>query len=127
GDGPAKQRLTAMVQDLGLANVILAPLQPEADLPALLTAIDVHVVTQKDEVSDLVMPGKMFNIMACGGAQVITAPDGSAIDEVMRQSDAGVRVRREDEDGLEMAIVRLCDDASLRAQMGRKGRDYILA
>jgi colanic acid biosynthesis glycosyl transferase WcaI len=127
GDGPAKPRLTAMIENLGLSNVRLAPLQPEADLPALLTAIDVHVVTQKDEVSDLVMPGKMFNIMACSGAQVITAPDGSAIDEVMRQSQAGIRVRREDKDGLEKAIVGLCDDAALRADMGRKGRDFILA
>lgn len=127
GDGTAKDGLAAMVESLGLKNVTMAPLQPEAELPALLTAIDVHVVTQKDEVSDLVMPGKMFNIMACGGAQVITAPDGSAIDAVIAQSGAGVRVRREDKDGLEAAIVKLCDGPALRDEMGRKGRDYILA
>ena len=127
GDGPAKPGLTGMVENLGLHNVTLAPLQPEADLPALLSAIDVHVVTQRDEVSDLVMPGKMFNIMACGGAQVITAPDGSAIDQVITQSGAGVRVRREDKDGLEAAILKLCDAAELRCEMGKKGRGYILA
>lgn len=127
GDGPAKPGLAAMVKNLGLSNVTLAPLQPEPDLPALLSAIDVHVVTQRDEVSDLVMPGKMFNIMACGGAQVITAPDGSAIDQVIAQSGAGFRVRREDKDGLEAAILKLCDAAQLRGEMGQKGRDYILA
>ena len=126
GDGTAKEGLIQMISDQGLKNVTLASLQPEADLPALLTAIDVHVVTQKDEVSDLVMPGKMFNIMSCGGAQVITAPDGSAIDAVIAQSGAGIRVRRDNKDGLEAAIVRLCDEAGLRDEMGRKGRDYIL-
>jgi colanic acid biosynthesis glycosyl transferase WcaI len=126
GDGTAKDGLIQMVEGLGLKNVTMAPLQPEADLSALLTAIDVHVVTQKDEVSDLVMPGKMFNIMACGGAQVITAPDGSAIDAVIAQSGAGIRVRRDDKDRLEAAIVKLCDEAGLRDEMGRKGRDYIL-
>lgn len=127
GDGTAKSGLVAMIQSAGLTNVTLAPLQPEADLPALLSAIDVHVVTQKDEVSDLVMPGKMFNIMACNGAQVITAPDGSAIDGVIAQSGAGIRVRRDDKDGLEAALVRLSEDGELRRQMGNKGRDYVLA
>jgi colanic acid biosynthesis glycosyl transferase WcaI len=127
GDGPAKQGLIEMIESCGLKNVTMAPLQPEAELPALLTAIDVHVVTQKDEVSDLVMPGKMFNIMACGGAQVITAPDGSAIDGVIVQSGAGIRVRREDKDELGIAILKLCDGAGLRDEMGRRGRNYILA
>ena len=127
GDGPAKPGLAEQVGSLKLENVTLAPLQPEAGLPALLSAIDVHVVTQKDEVSDLVMPGKMFNIMSCSGAQVITAPDGSAIDGVIGQSGAGFRVRRDDKDGLENAIARLCDSADLRREMGRKGRDFVLA
>ena len=127
GDGPAKLGLTEMVEKLGLENITLAPLQPESELSALLSAIDVHVVTQRDEVSDLVMPGKMFNIMSCGGAQVITAPDGSAIDGVMTQSGAGIRVRRDDKDGLAAAILKLCDAADLRRDMGLKGRNYILA
>ncbi len=127
GDGPAKPGLAELVESLKLDNVTLAPLQPEAELPALLSAIDVHVVTQRDEVSDLVMPGKMFNIMSCGGAQVITAPDGSAIDGVISQSGAGFRAKRDDKDALERAIVRLCDSAGLRRDMGKKGRDFVLA
>lgn len=126
GDGPAKPGLTELVENRKLENVTLAPLQPEDELPALLSTIDVHVVTQKDEVSDLVMPGKMFNIMSCGGAQVITAPDGSAIDGVITQSGSGIRVRRDDKDALENAIIRLCDSAELRHDMGRRGRDFVL-
>lgn len=127
GEGPAKPILREQVECLKLDNITLAPLQPEAELPALLSAIDVHVVTQKDEVSDLVMPGKMFNIMSCGGAQVITAPDGSAIDAVIAQSGAGIRVRRDDKDGLEGAIARLCDSADLRREMGKRARAFVLA
>lgn len=125
GDGPAKAALAKLIAAQGL-DVVMAPLQPEADLPAMLTAIDVHVVTQKDEVSDLVLPSKMFNIMSCSGAQVITAPDASGIDNVMTQSGAGIRVRRDDKDGLEQAIQRFCDSAPLRQKMGGHGRDYVL-
>jgi colanic acid biosynthesis glycosyl transferase WcaI len=125
GDGPAKAALAELIASQGL-DIIMAPLQPESDLPAMLTAIDVHVVTQKDEVSDLVLPSKMFNIMSCGGAQVITAPDESGIANVMTKSGAGIRVRREDKDELEKAIQRLCDFPQLRQEIGTNGRNYVL-
>lgn len=127
GDGPAKPGLVELVREKELGNVTLVPLQPEADLPALLTAIDIHVVLQKDEVSDLVMPGKMFNVMSCSRSLVVTAPPGSAIDGVLATSGGGIRVSRVDVDGLESAIDKLCGDAPLRTEMGRKGRDYVLA
>lgn len=126
GDGPAKAAIVELVRDLKLPNVTMAPLQPEADLPALLTAIDVHAVMQKDEVSDLVMPGKIFNIMSCGRSLVVTAPAASAIDAVMTASGAGVRVGREDEDGLEAAIGKLAGEPDLRREMGRTGRIYVV-
>ena len=126
GDGPAKAALCELVSELKLDNVVMAPLQPESELPAMLSAIDVHVVTQKDEVSDLVLPSKMFNIMSCSGAQVITAPDDSAINTVMTQSGAGIRVRREDKDRLEAAILRLCDSVQARQEAGDNGRAYVL-
>jgi colanic acid biosynthesis glycosyl transferase WcaI len=126
GDGPAKSAIVRLVRDWNLPNMTLAPLQPEADLPALLTAIDVHAVMQKDEVSDLVMPGKIFNIMSCGRALVVTAPPASAIDAVMTASGAGIRVSREDRDGLEAAIEKLAGDPGLCREMGRKGRNYVV-
>lgn len=127
GDGPARPGLAELVKENALVNVTLVPLQPEADLPALLTAIDVHVVLQKDEVSDLVMPGKMFNIMSCSRPLVITAPPGSAIDNVMTTSRGGIRVSRDDIDGLEAAIGRLCNDSRARSEMGQSGRNYVFA
>jgi colanic acid biosynthesis glycosyl transferase WcaI len=125
GDGPAKPGLQAEVRERELINVSFAPLQPESDLPVLLTAIDVHVILQRDEVSDLVMPGKMFNIMACRRPQIVTAPAASAIDGVITESGAGIRVSRDDLDILEQSIERLCQSAELRQTMGDKGRDYV--
>lgn len=127
GDGPAKPGLADLILQLGLDNIVMTPLQPEADLPALLSAIDVHAVPQKDEMSDLVLPSKMFNIMSCSGVQVITAPEGSGIAAVMAQSGAGIRVDRGNKDDLEAAILKLCDCARLRGEIGAMGRRYVLA
>ncbi len=126
GDGPAKPDLERLVAASGLANITLGPLQPEPDLPALLSAIDVNLVLQKDEVSDLVMPGKMFNVMSCSRPLVVTAPAGSAIDQVIEESGAGYRIARKQIDRIESAIEELCDSAELRAEMGRRGREWVI-
>ncbi len=125
GDGPAKSAIEQLVRELNLSNVTLAPLQSEDDLPALLSAIDLHVIVQRDEVSDLVMPGKMFNIMACSRPLVITAPVGSSIDRVMSVSGAGICIPR-DENLLEKAIQELSVDPSRRGEMARMGRIYVV-
>lgn len=126
GEGPAKPEVERMVAELGLTNVTLRPLQPEEDLPALISAIDLHLVPQRNEVSDLVMPGKLFNIMSCARPVVVTAPPGSAIDRVMKVSRAGVRVSREEMDALHATIAELCAQPERRRKMGRAGRAYVL-
>jgi glycosyltransferase involved in cell wall biosynthesis len=98
----------------------------ELDLPILLSLIDVHFVPQRDEVSDLVMPGKIFNIMSCSRPIVITAPLGSSIDKVMAKSGAGLRFDRYDIDGIFNGIDYLLRDPGKRAAMGQSGRAYIL-
>ena len=125
GDGPAKPAIENLVRELALGNVTLAPLQPEEDLPALLSAIDLHVIVQRDEVSDLVMPGKIFNIMACSRSLIITAPVGSSIDRVLAISGAGVCIPR-DEDLLERTIEELSLAPSRREGMARKGRTFVV-
>ena len=64
GDGGAKKRLEDMAQEMGLQNVSFFPLQPYRDLSRLLAIADVHLVLQKKEASDLVMPSKLTGILS---------------------------------------------------------------
>lgn len=73
GEGAGKARMVQMAKDIGLSNVVFAPLQPYEDLPALLASADVHLVVQKRGVADAVLPSKLTNILAVGGNAVITA------------------------------------------------------
>lgn len=79
GEGAGKSRMVQLANDLGLSNVVFAPLQPYEDLPALLASADVHLVVQKRGVADAVLPSKLTNILAVGGNAVITADAGTTL------------------------------------------------
>ncbi len=64
GDGAAKWR--TMRESAGLGNVRFISLQPQDRLNELLNLADVHLLPQRAEAEDLVMPSKLTAIMACG-------------------------------------------------------------
>jgi colanic acid biosynthesis glycosyl transferase WcaI len=79
GEGAGKARMVQMAADMGLRNVVFAPLQAYEDLPVLLASADVHLVVQKRGVADAVLPSKLTNILAAGGNAVITADAGTTL------------------------------------------------
>lgn len=79
GEGTGKARLLEGVERDGLRNVLFAPLQAYADLPALLASADAHLVIQKRGVADAVLPSKLTNILAVGGNAIITADPGTTL------------------------------------------------
>jgi colanic acid biosynthesis glycosyl transferase WcaI len=92
GSGGAKERLESLKQKLGLENVLFFPLQAYKDLPKLLAAADLHLVLQKKEASDLVMPSKLTGILSAGGLSVITAVPGTTLYEVISKNEMGILV-----------------------------------
>ena len=92
GDGGAKKRLEEQAQDMGLDNVRFFPLQPYEDLSKLLAIADVHLVLQKKEASDLVMPSKLTGILAAGGLALITAVEGTSLYDVVAEHQMGVLI-----------------------------------
>ncbi len=79
GEGGGKVRLQKRAEELGIANVRFAPLQPYNDLPALLASADCHLVVQRRGVADAVLPSKLTNILAVGGQAVITADSDTTL------------------------------------------------
>jgi len=124
GAGAARERLERSARERGLRNVSFLGVQPEERLPALLAAGDVHLVVQRREAADLVMPSKLTNIMAAGRASVATADPGTELYRALRESGGGLVVPPGDAGELAAAIERLADDADLRARLGRNARRY---
>ncbi len=106
GMGSGKKMLEEKVANYRLDNVSFFPLQPYEKLSALLAMADVHLVLQKREASDLVMPSKLTSILAAGGCAVITADKGSSLFEVIDQNDMGLLVPTENAEALQKGITK---------------------
>ncbi|RYY56153.1 MAG: colanic acid biosynthesis glycosyltransferase WcaI [Chitinophagaceae bacterium] len=79
GSGPYKEKLRVMAEEGGLTNVSFLPLQPKESFNDFLNAADLHLVLQKANANDLVMPSKLTGILAVGGSALVTAPEGSSL------------------------------------------------
>lgn len=124
GAGAAKERLERAARKRGLDNVRFFPLQPLERLPLVLAAGDVHLVVQRREAADLVMPSKLANILAAGRPSVATADPGTALYDVLRECDCGVVATPGDVEGLVAGIATLAGDAGLRERLGHNARRY---
>ena len=120
GSGAARQRLEAAAR--GLPNVTWLALQPLARLNEMLNAADIHVLPQRADAADLVMPSKLTGMLASGRATVGTAAASTQLGQVL--DEAGHRVDAGDLPALVAAIQALALDAPQRADLGRRGRAY---
>jgi len=118
GDGPAKA--TLVEHSRNLPNVVHLPLQPVERLPMLLAAADIHVLPQKAEAEDLVLPSKLSGILASGRPVVATARQGSGI--AAEIAGAGELVPSGDRAAFAAMISKLADDPPLRNAYGAAAR-----
>lgn len=124
GAGAARERLEAEAARRDLRNVQFFPLRPVEELPSLLAAGDVHLVVQRREAADLVMPSKLTNILAAGRPGVATADPGTELYRILTEHGCGVVTPPESAEELAGAVERLADDAPERARLGRNARRY---
>jgi colanic acid biosynthesis glycosyl transferase WcaI len=120
GSGAARESLIARCK--GLKNCIFIPLQPLARLNELLNLADIHVLPQRGDAADLVMPSKLTGMLASGRATVAMARRGTALHEAV--SSRGVVVPPDNVKALVAAINLLASDSERRAALGRAARNY---
>jgi len=105
GSGPYQQNLINLKDSMGLQNVLFLPLQPKESFNAFLNMADVHLVLQKANADDLVMPSKLTAILSVGGLALITAPAESSLRKLVSEHDMGVLVEPESLDALVAGIL----------------------
>jgi colanic acid biosynthesis glycosyl transferase WcaI len=118
GDGPNKPVLEQ--EAAGTPNIVIANLQPKERLSDLLALATIHLLPQKGDAADLVLPSKLTNILASGRPVIATA----AIDTGLAREveGCGLVTPPEDEVAFANAIVQLIDCEPLRQRLGNAAR-----
>ncbi|MCK1368277.1 WcaI family glycosyltransferase [Bradyrhizobium sp. 62] len=103
-----------------LSNVKFLDLQPNERMQELLATADIHLIPQRAQVADLMLPSKLAPILASGRPAVAMAKAGTQL--ATEIEGAGIAVSPSDPRGLSEAILKLARDSAMRARMGERGR-----
>ena len=109
GNGAGRADLVARCQ--GLPNVRFIDLQPAERLPDLLATADIHLLPQRADAADLVMPSKLTGMLASARAVVATAHTGTELATVVQT--CGLVVPPEDAAALAQAVRTLAQNPAL--------------
>ena len=120
GNGPSREALKTACANL--ERVHFLDLQPAERLNELLGMADIHVLPQRADAADLVMPSKLGGMLASGKAVIVTAHEGTELSNVV--AGRGLVVAPGDPDALSDAIARLAASRPQREAMGAAGRSF---
>lgn len=126
GDGPRLIEVSAAKTAEGLENVQLLKYFPREMLHISLSVADVHLISMREEMTGIVVPGKLYGAMASGRPTLFVGPDHCESADTIRQADCGATIRLGDVDGLVAAIEGFAADPDASREIGRRGRSAFL-
>jgi glycosyltransferase involved in cell wall biosynthesis len=121
GDGASKSTLENSAHDS--PNVRFLPFRPVEQVPHVMMAGDVHIITVKRGLEGVVVPSKLYSTLASGRpVLVIAAPESDAA-RIVTTNGCGLTADPDDPTAVAAAIRQLRDDPARLAEMGRRARE----
>ena len=120
GDGVGKPLL--IDQCKALQNVKFLGLQPSDMLPKFLSMVDIHLLPQRLNVADLVMPSKVTGMLASGLPILACAKSGTELANLLE--GRGIVVEPENPAAFFDALKLLIENQDLRKKLGISGKIY---
>jgi glycosyltransferase involved in cell wall biosynthesis len=130
GEGPRKARIERFAVREGLSNFRYLPYFPREQLKYSLSLADVHLLTLREAMAGIAVPGKLYNIMAAGRPVVMVGPENSEPAETIQEGGVGFVIDpAQSESPVQKVydtILRLYCDGHKQRQLGEKGRKVFL-
>jgi len=114
GEGAQRAEIEALAA--GVSNVRFLPFFPSNKIPSVLAAADVHLITVKRGLEGVVVPSKMYGILAAGKPIVAVAPRETDAVALGERSGFSVGADPDRPDDVATTIRQLAAD---RAKIGR--------
>jgi len=120
GDGAQRSRLQELAT--GRANVRFLPFFPSSKVSSVLAAADAHVVTIKRGLEGVVVPSKMYGILAAGRPILAVAPQETDAATLSVRESFGCAADPDRPEEVVAAVRALLADPSRVAAMGAAAR-----
>jgi colanic acid biosynthesis glycosyl transferase WcaI len=122
GDGPRRVEVEAAARLRGIDNIRFLPSQPADKLSESLSAADAHLVTMRTNLCGLVVPSKVYGVLAAGRPCLFVGPADSEAARLIRETDSGFVVEPGQSSQLASEILDWAGNPTLHATACRKAR-----
>ncbi|HUK31276.1 MAG TPA: glycosyltransferase family 4 protein [Candidatus Acidoferrum sp.] len=118
GEGAQKARIVATA---GATPAIrFLPFRPAAEIPSVLAAGDVHIITVKRGLEGVIVPSKLYPILAAGKPVLAVSTPKTDVARIITEAGCGVVVDPDDPDAVALAIQDLAAHPERVAEMAHR-------
>lgn len=126
GSGSYKDKMVAQVQDEGIKNISIYPLQPASRLSEIYSIGDLELVSIEPGLSKMALPSKTFVIMAAGSPLLSLVDQTSDIAQLIKERKMGYTLEHGDADALAETILTAYENREKLQEMGKNAREFCL-
>jgi glycosyltransferase involved in cell wall biosynthesis len=121
--GGGANRAELEISASNFRNVRFLPFRPVEQVPHVMMAGDLHIVTVRRGLEGVVVPSKLYSTLAAGRPVLAVAALTSDAARIVLESGCGLAADPDDPNAVAAAIRELRDDPSRLAEMGRRARE----
>jgi glycosyltransferase involved in cell wall biosynthesis len=121
GDGANRTNLTESAA--GLKNVRFLPFRPVEEVPDVMRAGDVQIITVKRGLEGVVVPSKLYSTLAAGRPVLVVAAPESDAARIVTAAGCGLSADPDDPIAVAAAIRELRSNPIRLAEMARRARE----
>ncbi len=122
GDGANRARLESSAKQANAQNVKFLPFRPFEQVQHVMMAGDVHIVTIRRGLEGVVVPSKLYGILAAGRPVLVVADAKSDAARIVVGSGCGLSADPDDPASVAGAIRELQSNPSRLTEMGTRAR-----
>ncbi len=124
GEGAEKEKVLQSIKDFSFVKHF--NLVPYNELPLLLSSADLHILFQKKNVIDTVMPSKLLGMMASAKPSIVTGNIKSEVATVYNNSKGGYYFNDNSIVKIIDCIKLLKNNPSLCEELGQNAKNYVI-
>lgn len=122
GGGAGARELERAAGKADLSNILFKPYQAQSDLNHALGVGDVHWISLRPELEGLIVPSKVYGVLAAGRPIIALTEKEGEIAALVRQHGCGYQVDPGDGEAFAGAVRALAADSRLAARLGAAAR-----